>query len=49
MTSSIPTTSVAELIDRYDAVLLDAYGVLIDGQGALNGAPKMIEALNARA
>ena len=46
MAKSITTTSVPELIERYDALLIDAYGVLIDGQGALPGAPEVIAHLN---
>jgi HAD superfamily hydrolase (TIGR01450 family) len=40
--------SVLELAARYDAVLLDAYGVLVDGRGALPGARELIDALRAR-
>ncbi len=39
---------VAELIDTYDGVLLDAYGVLVDARGALEGAVELIEALERR-
>ena len=28
-----------ELVERYAAVLIDAYGVLVDGAGAIEGAP----------
>ena len=34
-TTSIPRITVAELIDRYAVLLLDAYGVLVHGGGAL--------------
>lgn len=40
--------SVLDLAARYDAVLLDAYGVLVDGSGALPGAAELIDALRAR-
>ncbi|MCE9578277.1 MAG: HAD-IA family hydrolase [Deltaproteobacteria bacterium] len=36
------------LLDRYDGVLLDAYGVLNDARGALPHARELIAALNAR-
>jgi HAD superfamily hydrolase (TIGR01450 family) len=38
-----------DLIDRYDGVLLDAYGVLNDARGVLPGARELITALRARA
>jgi len=34
------------LLDRYDAILLDAYGVLVDLAGALPGAAAWVDALN---
>jgi HAD superfamily hydrolase (TIGR01459 family) len=37
-----------ELIDRYDAILLDAYGVLVNLDGALPGAAGWIDELNRR-
>ncbi|MCA9674510.1 MAG: hypothetical protein KC464_05655, partial [Myxococcales bacterium] len=37
-----------ELLDQYDGVLVDAYGVLCDSQGALPGAAALIEALQLR-
>lgn len=36
------------LLDRYDAILLDAYGVLVDLAGALPGAAAWVDALNRR-
>ncbi|MCS4502622.1 Ribonucleotide monophosphatase NagD [wastewater metagenome] len=36
------TTTVDALLERYDAVLLDAYGVLVTGDGALPGAPALV-------
>jgi 4-nitrophenyl phosphatase len=46
--NSIPRISASELCDRYDALLLDAYGVLNDHDGALPGAPAFIAGLNQR-
>ena len=37
-----------DLIDRYDAILLDAYGVLVNLDGALPGAAGWIDELNRR-
>ena len=42
------TTTLAELLATHDAVLLDAYGVLVDGAGALPDAPPLIAELNRR-
>lgn len=39
-------TTVDILIDAYDGLLLDAYGVLVDKAGALPGAVELIEELN---
>jgi HAD superfamily hydrolase (TIGR01459 family) len=36
------------LLDRYDAILLDAYGVLVDLSGALPGAAAWVDELNRR-
>jgi HAD superfamily hydrolase (TIGR01450 family) len=44
--NQIPTISPSELCDRYDVLLLDAYGVLNDHDGALKGAPAFIGSLN---
>ncbi len=41
-------SSVPELLDRYDAVFLDAYGVLNDAAGALPGAADLIVELERR-
>lgn len=40
--------TIAELADRYQVILLDAYGVLVDGVGALPGAREMLRAIRAR-
>ena len=37
-----------DLVDHYDAILLDAYGVLVDLSGALPGAVAWVDALNRR-
>jgi HAD superfamily hydrolase (TIGR01450 family) len=39
---------IAELLDRYDGVLLDVYGVLLDGAGPLPGARELIAELVRR-
>jgi glycerol-1-phosphatase len=45
----VPHTSIEHLIERYDALLFDAYGVLVSVAGAMPGAPELIERLNAAA
>jgi HAD superfamily hydrolase (TIGR01450 family) len=40
--------SVADLCDRYAAVLIDSFGVLVDGRGALPGAPALLAELSRR-
>ena len=40
---------MAELLDSHEAVLLDAYGVLVDGFGVLDGARELLKALSERA
>jgi len=42
-------TTIAALLDHYDGVLLDAFGVLIDGSGALPGAVALIAELELSA
>ncbi|MBL0938319.1 MAG: HAD hydrolase-like protein [Gemmatimonadaceae bacterium] len=37
-----------ELVDRYEAVLFDAYGVLVNASGALPGAAQAVAHMNAR-
>ena len=39
--------SVAELCSRYEVVLFDAFGVLVDGAGPLAGARELISHLNS--
>jgi HAD superfamily hydrolase (TIGR01450 family) len=41
-------TRFLDLLDRYDAILLDAYGVLVNLDGALPGAANWIDELNRR-
>lgn len=41
-------TTASTLIDRYDAFLLDAYGVLVDGDGPLPHAATFVRALDER-
>ena len=43
----IPETTIEQLIARYDALLFDAYGVLVSAAGAMPGAPELIQLLNA--
>lgn len=47
-TASPPEIRVADLLDRYDLFLLDAYGVLVDLDGALPGAAAFLAALEGR-
>ena len=41
-------TSVRDLLDHYDTFFLDAYGVLVTGRGALQGAAPFIELLRSQ-
>jgi HAD superfamily hydrolase (TIGR01450 family) len=43
----VPETTVAQLLARYDAFLLDAYGVLVTASGALPGAAEFLTGLAA--
>lgn len=43
-----PITRIDELIERYDALLLDAYGVLVHRDGPLPGACELISSLQHR-
>ncbi len=40
--------AITELIDRYDGILLDAYGVLVDARGILPGAAELLAELDRR-
>ena len=42
----VPRVSISELRERYDAILFDAYGVLVHSDGAMPGARDTIAALN---
>lgn len=42
-------TTITTLLDRYDGILLDAYGVLVDGRGALPAAAPLFAELARRA
>ncbi|UCH47016.1 MAG: HAD hydrolase-like protein [Betaproteobacteria bacterium] len=42
----VPRTSIDELIERYDLLLFDAYGVLVHASGAMPGAPETVARLN---
>ncbi len=44
--TAIPIITIDELIARYDALLLDAYGVLVHRDGPLPGAVELVAALN---
>lgn len=41
-----PYTDIDALLERYDALLFDAFGVLVSQGGALPGAPELIRRLN---
>ena len=43
---TVPEVTIEKLIADYSVILLDAYGVLVDIQGALPGAPNLIDRLN---
>lgn len=43
---TIPEITLEAVINRYDVLLLDAYGVLVHSSGALPGAAEFIERLN---
>ncbi len=45
----IPQTTIETLIDRYEVLLLDAYGVLVHASGTLAGAAELITKLNRAA
>jgi 4-nitrophenyl phosphatase len=45
----VPTTATTtELLDRYAGILIDVYGVLLDGSGPLPGARELVAELNRR-
>ena len=47
--STVPNITIDALIDRYDAILFDAYGVLVHGNGPLPGAGELLTRLNREA
>lgn len=47
MIDPVPRIEPAALVDRYDVVLLDSYGVLVDEDGALPGAAAFLDRLSA--
>lgn len=44
---NVPSVSANFLLERYQGFLLDAYGVLVDGTGAIPGAESFVERLIA--
>lgn len=44
--TNIPKTTINTLIEKYDALLLDAYGVIVDKKKSLPGAKEFIDHLN---
>ena len=47
--STVPNITIDALLDRYDAILFDAYGVLVHGGGPLYGAGELLTRLNREA
>jgi len=45
--AGIPKITTVRLIEQYDVLLFDAYGVLVDSSGALPGARELIKGLNS--
>jgi HAD superfamily hydrolase (TIGR01459 family) len=43
---TLPAVTIDDLISRYEVLLLDAYGVLVNGDGALPGAVELVTRLN---
>ncbi len=46
---TIPFITADELAERYEALLFDAYGVLVHSEGPMPGAPELIAYLNRHA
>ena len=44
----IPETDIETLIERYDTLLFDAYGVLVHAAGAMPGARALVQRLNRK-
>jgi HAD superfamily hydrolase (TIGR01450 family) len=47
--AKLPEITIGTLIDRYEVLLLDAYGVLVHSSGTLAGAAELITKLNRAA
>src|SRR5215213_6423850 len=46
---AVPSAATTrELLDRYDGILLDIYGVMLDASGALPGARELVAELDRR-
>ncbi len=43
--SAVAEISLDALIERYEGILFDAYGVLVHGEGVMPGAPEALEAI----
>jgi ribonucleotide monophosphatase NagD (HAD superfamily) len=41
------STDISSLIERYDALFFDSFGVLVDGVDALPGAVELVKGMNA--
>jgi HAD superfamily hydrolase (TIGR01450 family) len=46
VSNTIPVTTIDAVLDRYEVILFDAYGVLVHGAGPLPGAADLIARLN---
>ncbi len=46
VTDALPAITIDALLDRYDTILFDAYGVLVHGSGPMPGAAEVLHRLN---
>ena len=46
MNYQINTIDIEKILEKYDAIFLDSFGVLIDGKNLIKGADKFIDRLN---
>lgn len=46
--TTIPFLKAEELTQKYDALFIDAFGVLVTTSGAIDGAPRFIQCLNSK-
>lgn len=46
MSNNISNINIKDILNKYDAIFLDSYGVLIDGQNAIKGVDRFIDKLN---